>query len=351
MVNTDRLAIGAIAGLLLLVGSSVADDHVIVFPGGWYVDDEIGPHDASSTGYAVTAYKYKDDDPYNLYDQSIVIQSALGGSTYTTEFSGKVYGLSYSPTGSHLLVRQVESGGSSAAATHRVHLLGSNGEILWTKVDERAFYFSTTGEVVYAWDPGTFFGGGLSVQLFDLGGEPLKVVSVDIPPMGVVVVGDGSSVIFQVKYSVFSLDTTTSPPTENWRIDLGSEYPKAMFARLIDSDRFVVRQDRGVAIVVGVNGTLEFTYDSQALGDANVILTPNDYAQYRMYAGPAPGTISLFKGTSGTFTLVLLEGELTPRSITTDRPSAAFKLGPHLLNQNLFFFSRAEVRVRDVSGE
>jgi hypothetical protein len=340
-----------IATVLLLAVVSplvLADDPIIAVPSGWTVDTGNHPHAASPSGFAFVAYKYKSDDPYNVYDRSIVVQANPSGTVNTTEFEGKVFHVAYSPSGGHLIAVQAGAPGIPGGR-YRSHVLDNDGTSLWSKTDYRTLFFSATGEVIYAWKESEGIGGGQEIEIYDLAGTAIKDVYLGRSLQGVVVPGNGDQVIVISARSIICLNAS-SPPTEAWRIDLPAGHPDVLGVEYLSADDFVVQLKQWAALVVGVEGTIHHTYDPQALGDDNPYLDEFQYARYGMFVGPSANTITLFDRSSDTQTLDYTTGDLTPRRIDASRPGAEFVLGSRMLNQHLFFFSPTEVRVRFVGG-
>ena len=312
--------------------TAAASDQVISLPAGWIFNGE--PISVGTDGIAVVIYRLKiPPDPTQPYDSSRVLQ-VVGNEQFHNDFPS-VARIEYSATGQHLLAVHVDYEEVSGTS-----LLTNQGQVLWTKSDSRAFSFSTTGEVVYAWTP-----GGNHVEVFSVTGNSLHIFDIEAPLIGAVVLGSGQQAVLMAGHSLICLDALSS--SSIWQIDLPFQYPEIWQAWVLDPSRFILKLLGGAFVVVRTNGLVEYTYDPMALGAADPVKESTDYARYGLSSGPSAGTLTLFDRSSVTHTLDLASGQLTPKTIDTTPPQG-FELSPYLLWQQIFFFSRNQIVVRQI---
>jgi hypothetical protein len=306
-------------------------------PAGWTLDPFNVPHDASDAGIAATVYKYNKADPENYFDKSRVVQVS-GSTEHSTDFDGKVSRIEYSADGAYLLVHQVGAPGLPDE-THRVSLLNNEGELLWAKNVGRTFFFSTTGESVYAWYPSDFRGRGSEVEVFDLERTSIGTASVNASLRGATVIGAGDRAVLAVSDSILCLDLATAETT--WRIDLQQGDPEVGRLRPIGQSEVLVEQFASAFKVLGTNGTVRYSYNPRHLNDSD----PRKNRPYKPYEGPTSKSIVFYDGTADAFVVDVSSGSLE-RTRADINPPIGFDMKPSLLKQKLFFFSPKEIRGR-----
>lgn len=319
---------------MALASAAFATDLNLRVPDGWSFDVHGTVHAASPHGFAVGVHKYQTNVPENVYRESRIVQY-VDGATYSTDFPGKIHVLRYSPGGERLIASQVGAP-DLGRDERRTILLDDHGRIIWQTIDSRPYFFSTTGEVIFAWRR-----SGM-VEIFDLDGKPIKHVSIDASTTDVVVLGRGDRVIFALAGSVLCLNVGPPLATE-WRID-----EAILMLEPFDRSRLLATQEGRRFMVIGLDGTVQYRYDLDSLS-AESGGAPSGYARLIPQAGVG-GSIALYDGSPKGFVADPVSGTISPRTFNAT-PPAGFEPHSRILDGKLFFFSPDEIRVRSLDSD
>lgn len=333
MKRTTASILSVTCVVMLQSAAGFAADTQIPVPSGWTPSPFLFAGSQNNVAVALDQ-----GDP--VIDGSRVMQAALSGATVLTDIVGKVSSLEYAPDGNSLLVHHVD------ASASRVTLLGVSGVMLWTKIDQRAFFFSTTGEMVCAWKGGGEIGYGNEVEIFDLSGTTVRKVTADGPLVGAVVVGNGDAVILAVGRTLMRVRTAGDRGIE-WTVHSDNEDPNTV--GLIDlgiEDRFVVMQEYAHFEVRNlVDGSLAYDYDPQLLAAAGGAKTEYQYAQYDPYAAQLPTRLLLSDNTSNGMLLNLSTGTLVSKPMNVTTPPG-FTLLREIIGSKRLLVGSTEIRIR-----
>ena len=322
----------ALLVVLAFVSPLVAGDHIVPLSQGWTPNFYF----ATTTETEVAIALHQGQSPTD----SRVMRKVIDGPEYTTDLTGQVSWLQFSPgTDGHLLAHHRNSAGS------KVTLLDSEGLVVWTKDDDRIFSFSTTGEAVYARTPESAVGAGTSVEILNRSdGSSLRTVDAGTALVGVVVFGSGERVVLALGHSLVAMDVGEGIQTA-WQIDLGDAEPFIEELRPLGPIRFVVEQSYGSFKIIDDKGNVSYSYDPIVLGQNDPKNDAQDYAQYTVFPTKDPDEFILFDGSTDGLHLSLPTGSLEPTYIDTTTPPG-FTLLRKIEAERLTLISATEVRVR-----
>jgi hypothetical protein len=269
-----------------------------------------------------------------------------------TDLAGKAYALSYSPTGDYLVVQTAVSGTDSHGAS-QVSLVDGTGGIVWTKSDERSFSFSTTGQVLYAWQAPDVHGPSPRLEVFGLDGTSLRAIEIDSRPiMAAAVFGSGDRVVLGFGTgaggSLQCLAVSSNALNTLWTVGLNPSDAELESLVPLDGSRLILKQVLGYFKVINADGVIEFSYDPGALGSDDPVRDPVDYAQYQPYPGGVPGEVILFDGTTRGFRVDLSTGVLSERTLDVTTPDG-FTLRKAILGGKILLVGASQIRIRAVA--
>lgn len=337
------IAVAAILGL-----PCRAADRVLLPPTGWMFDPAGSPYTMTANAIAIASYQA---DPYA--SSTVTQYSGISGATVTaihTQLTGKVFLLEYSPSGAYLLAHQTDSDPQG----QRVTLLDSAGQIRWSRIDSRELHFSTTGEALLA--GGTRGDRINEVEVLSLSGQARRSVSaphyagaVSQGIDSVLLIGNGISAVVSNGGMTSHVKLNTAP-TNLWSFaDPSPESPRVVESQLLDANRVLLIMSRGCFKVVRLSdGSIDYAYDPIAL--AGEVLEHDEayWGGFLPFPGSAPGTLTLFDGTTGAYTLDLATDTLTERTIAAATPPSGFTLRNRIDGQRFVFLSATQLRIRTI---
>ena len=322
---------------LLLAGCTnlVFGDMRIDGPPGWTLNQFFH---ASGGGNVAVAFHEG-----NPFERTRVMQYREGGTVFT-DLPGKAHALEYSADGRLLLAHQVFR--TDPPGNHRISLIDGQGAIRWSKNDNRSFYFSSTGEVIYAWQSGDEGGRSSVLEIFDIAGTSVRRVDAGKPLLAGLTLGTGDRVVLGIGHSVIAINPSAGA-TPVWRIDLPDSDPPLLSFRPVGPGRFIVDLGYGQFKVVNRDGLVEFNYVPAVLAQNSPSRTQDDYAQYEAYAGPSANTLLLYDGTARGLLLNLSTRELTAKQIDATVPPG-FTLGRGIGAHKLVLLGSNSIRIRTI---
>jgi len=271
---------GILSTLLALAWTWVAADATVRFTlRDWQLDKGSSPLSVGPSTVAITLHQRHGDlseTRFLDYIDSRVVQIA-GGDARITDFDGGVIGTEYSSDGRLLLVQeQVDK--TDDNPIRRTHLVDSNGTILWTKEDSRAYSFSDTGEALFSVRPvASTLSKGTDVEVLDLVGRLVKRIKTTGEIRGAVVFGEGTEAVVCVGRTVVMYNLKTSPVTRQWAVELPDgdavvvdpelhdghrvAYQGVMDLKFLDEGRFVIQEHGGRLVFMNKQGRTEYLFD------------------------------------------------------------------------------------------
>lgn len=326
--------------LICLVATSVslAGDTKVPAPQGWNVVPFYHAATADNIAFGAT----QTDPPVVTK-----VTQHRSGVPITTDIAGKVGSLTYSADGQYLLVHHVTpASDGSAHGVPKISLLDSTGGVVWTKIDNRSFFFSTGSTQIYAWQASDIWEKSSELEVFSLAGNSLHVLDAGHNIRAALLLGSGEQIVVAAEHSLLCLSTSDSSTV--WQINLAAADPPVTRIEALEGNRFTVFEYYGFFKIVGHDGTVEYSYNPKVLGDADPNRTPLEFAQYMPYSDlSSPGELVLFDGSDDGLQLSIGTAQISPRALYTSVPPG-FTLRKSLSGGRLILLSTDEVRIRSV---
>lgn len=333
------MCVGAVRllSVMLAAGFAHAADQLVSIPTGW----KACPYFFSGTSTRTAVVLYPSTvDPFASSSRLLLIGAA---TEISVDLPGKVYWTSVSPVGDLLLAHHENSAGASVSLVSL-----SDGAVQWTKNDSRIYAFSSTGEVLYAVKRSEGgVGAGRSVEVFSLSGASLRRVSFETDILDALVLGDGSSVIF-IAGRTIARTRVVEPREREWGITIPETDQLPMELRLIDANRFVVKQESARFRIISTSGQIQFDFDAATRSAVDPGRTPAAYARFRPISTPVTNKALLFNGTSDALLLNTATGTLTSKPLDVAAPQG-FALMDWVEANRLVLFSPTQLRIRTIA--
>ena len=340
-------------------GAVYSADKVVVFPPGTALNPSSAPYSLVGGSFVVAV---RSTDPADATEKVLQFRGLDGpepATMFGTTVAGMISHVELSPDEQFVLVHSLTRAAEDAGLIV-VTMLDSSGEILWTQESNRSFHFSTTGEVLSAVESVGRRYLGPVVNVHTQQGTYIKELSVDRSEddgpysgeqlRGLVLEGDGNSVIVATKDRVWRM-TFDANPTTLWsvpRTDCEAAYIRT---RVLDAERVVAeRSDGGFEVLRVADGTVEYEFDPETLdeSDGDEEMTRSDWASYHAYAGVTPDTATLFNQTANGYTLNFATGELAPLKIDVSvAPGQVVR--ERVGDQRLVILGATQGRVREIA--
>ena len=310
--------------LATLVAAAVsAEDLRFAVPEGQRVEDMVSVRNGR------VAYGLADQwDADGRTLRTTIVQRA-GAREVRTPFEGKAVPVEISPDGERVLVWQNPLNvGVCCGCSGRSHLLDSDGRIVWSSEELASYWFSPTGEAIYAELPcpeENCAGSRLDVR--DRDGRPVQVVEPGFYVRWALALGKGEELIVLQDETLWRLRSSHGLGFI-WRVDLDRAEDIVVGGGPITcvlEDKFVVRQGSGRFVVVSFDGEIVYTYDAEALGARDPEHGLDEYRWLEPEAGPDSATLWLAR-RDGDLLLDLASGRMTRFTVDRTMPAGFYEL-------------------------
>jgi hypothetical protein len=161
------------------------------------------------------------------------------------------------------------------------------------------------------------------------------------------VANDASGVIVAIGRTVTAFRLVDGSITPEWSFDLGTVDPPIHRLESLGPNRFAVLEELGYFKVVRWDGTIEYSYNPEALDAADPARTFEEYASYRVFPTPLADKLLLFRNSSDALILNLTTGTLTSKSIEIAAPQG-FELMHQIISSRMVFNSGTHLSVRTI---
>ncbi|RMF72667.1 MAG: hypothetical protein D6738_10645 [Acidobacteria bacterium] len=244
----------------------------------------------------------------------------------------------YSPDASFVIAHHLVASGKA------ISLLDDAGDVRWTKLDdEGSYFFSSTGEAVFAWAAGDEYSGE-TVAVFSLTGDYLGRLKVGARVDAALALGPGSTVVVASRHSLTMYDLGAEERVL-WRRVLDTRYPPVSELLPAGGGRILVRMQGGWALLLDGSGNSLFSYEPPSLAANDPERDADDYMRFKACPlNPALG-IMFFDGTDEALQLVGPPWSLVERRINASGPPG-FSTPDCVQDDRLVFLGGGEVRIR-----
>ena len=318
--------------LLLLARVGRSADVTLATPTGWH---------PSRTALAIRGQDLAIALATSIDGSHTRLMQVRGGSVVFTDLPGSIFGVQFSPSGSHVLVNHAVPSGSSLEGEARSALVTPLGQISWTKAGAASFMAGT--DKVFQTSRSA---AGPHLVVSNSLGEVRRRFTFDRIPISTLPVGNGDDAIVLIGMTLVKFTASSQGLTTAWRRDLTLTDNEGLSLRPLDTSRFLLEQPFGFLQIISVEtGHVLFRFSPCGQFSGASARSLQDNARYQPFPTPDQDRLVLFDGTGSAQLVQISTGGVTAFAIDASSPVGS-SIHPQVLDYNLAITDGNGVTIR-----